>query len=268
MKLPAKIDFFLPAILVFLMLFALTPVQAQNVVEGKREFSRKTTGNALSVVVEGDLKNVSDVVEEILANASGARAKGFGSTRTFSNARVAQISNSTMDISYRVEKASKSDPPQTRVTLFLSAGNDNFMDSNTHPDEIANATEMLENLQLEVSKYELGLAIEAQNKVIEKAIKDHEKMVSDSVELEQKLAETIEAIENNKVSRANQLVKIEEEKQNLINLQQTLVSIEQNGLEQRQEKSEQNMEKSLENVARKPGPEGKDEGGEKKDDNN
>ncbi len=244
----------IPALMVLGFLFATTfSAQAQNVEEGKREFMKKTTANALTIVVEGDDKNVEHVMDELFSKSTGGRAKSEKGFTAFRNSRVANISNATMDVFYRVERASKNDPPQARVTLFLSSGNENFMTSATHPDEIGKATEFLQGLQLDVTKYEFTLAIEAQNKVIEKEIKDHEKLVKDSMDLEQKLAETIEAIANNKVARANQLVKIEEEKQNLINSQQTLAALEQHGLKGLEMNSQQNMDKQLESVARKPG---------------
>lgn len=239
-------------LLVFGLMLAGLSVQAQEVTEGKREFKKKATANALTIVVEGQEKNVQEVMDKKFATATGARGKNSKGLKTFENARMADISSGTMDIFYRVEKTSKAEPPQTRVTLFLSTGNDNFMTSKTHEDEIANAEKLLGDLQLDVTKYEFTLAIENQNKVIEKEIKNHDKMVKDSVSLEQKLAETIEAIENNKVERANQLVKIEEEKQNLIRTQQTLTALEQFGLEGLERNSVENMEKQMDSVARKP----------------
>ncbi|MEL6653519.1 MAG: hypothetical protein AAFP02_02130 [Bacteroidota bacterium] len=240
----------------------------QEVAEGQREFMKKSTANGLTIVVEGEPKNVSKVMDELINRGTGVKGKNTKGFRLHPNARFAEISNATMDVYYDVERASKTTPPQTRVTLFLSSGNDNFMESGTHPDEMSNATEFLENLQYEVTKYEMALAIEAQEKLIEKEVKNHEKMVNDSISLQQKLAETIESIENNKVARANQLVKIEEERQRLINTQQTLARIEQYGLEALEEDSIETMEQQMENVSRQPTEEtvpvkdeGEDDGG-------
>lgn len=255
--------------LAFCLPFAQT--SAQEVTEGQREFMKKSTANGLTIVVEGESKNVQHVMDELVNRGTGVRGKNTKGFRLHSNARFAEISNATMDVYYDVERASKTTPPQTRVTVFLSSGNDNFMDSSTHPDEIANATSFLENLQFEVTKYELALSIDAQEKLIEKEIKNHDKMVGDSISLQQKLAETIESIENNKVARANQLVKIEEERQRLINIQQTLARIEQHGLDALEDDSIETMEKEMENVSRQPTEETipvKDEGNKEEDDNN
>lgn len=246
-------------------------ISAQEVTEGQREFMKKSTANGLTVVVEGEQKNVQHVMDELVNRGTGIRGKNTKGLKAYSNARFAEISNATMDVFYDVERASKTTPPQTRVTVFLSSGNDNFMDSSTHPDEIANATSFLENLQYEVTKYELALSIEAQEKLIEKEVKNHDKMVSDSISLQQKLAETIESIENNKVARANQLVKIEEERQRLINVQQTLTRIEQHGLEALEGESMETMQKEMENVSRQPTEDSvpvKDEGQKDGEDDN
>lgn len=259
------------SLLLFLALcLSFTQTSAQEVTEGQREFMKKSTANGLTIVVEGELKNVDHVMNELVNRGTGVRGKNAKGFRLHPNARFAEISNATMDVYYNVERASKTTPPQTRVTVFLSSGNDNFMDSGTHPDEIANATSFLENLQYEITKYELALSVEAQEKLIEKEIKNHDKMVGDSISLQQKLAETVESIENNKVARANQLVKIEEERQRLINIQQTLARIEQHGLEALEDESVESMEKEMENVSRQPTEESipvKDEGNEE-DDNN
>ena len=73
----------------------------------------------------------------------------------------------------------------------------------------------MKGLEMEVKKYEFQVAIDDQAKLIEKAEKDYDKMHSDSLKLETKLAETLQALEEIKVNRATQKVKIAEEKDRL-----------------------------------------------------
>ena len=98
--------------------------------------------------------------------------------------------------------------------------------------------------------YELELAIEEQNKVLDKATKDHEKMVSDSVKLEKKLAETIQEIETNKIDRKNQLEVIAQEKVKLSEFQDYLHQLRTNGYSNDAEPMEEIEEiKNMEDVS-------------------
>ncbi|MDX1909665.1 MAG: hypothetical protein SF053_21685 [Bacteroidia bacterium] len=189
-----------------------TQVSAQLVSEASREFIKKEFGNSLSIVVAGQPKNVSAVLDEKFKLATSVKPKPNAGLTTVAAARYNDISGNTLDYHYRVEKANKSDENQARVTLFISSGGSNFLDSGKYPEEIANARDMLEGLESEVRIYEMELQLTAQGKVVEKNIKEHEALVRDSVKLEVELAETLKAIEANKTARANKLVQISEEK--------------------------------------------------------
>ena len=217
--------------LLIVMLSSLTSlVSAQDISEGSREFIKKESANALSIVVQGQEKNVEAVLDEKLKKATGEKSKNMKGMRYFSNARLG--ASGAMDIYFRVEKAGKADKNHSRAVLFLSSGNDNFIDSETNPNEIVAVKELLTGLQLDVEIYELQLAIDDQNKVIEKAIKDHDKMVSDSVKLEEVMAKTLEEMETNKVDRRTQLEVIEQEKVRLADFQDYLYKLQNNGYNQ------------------------------------
>ena len=173
----------------------------QEITEGSRSFLKKESANALSIVVQGLPKNVETVMEKKLQAATGQKSKNMKGHRLYESARLADRSIASMDMYFRVERASKSDKNHSRVNLFISSGNNNFINSETNPGEMEAAKEVLRSLQLDVEIYELELAIGGQNKVIDKANKEHLKMEVDSVKLETKLAETIQAIEANKIDR-------------------------------------------------------------------
>lgn len=206
----------------FFLTFFLSTISAQNITEGTANFSRKISGNALSITVQGQPKNVTTVLDQKFLAGTGSKGKNKGGMRTYEGARFRTLSTSTLDMYYKVEKASRSDANNSRVHLFLSAGNYNFLNSNKYPDEMRGAREILEGLQLDVTIYELELAMDEQGKVIDKEIRNHERMVKDSVDLEVKLAETQTAIEENKVDRANQLIKIDEERNRLMDFKKEL----------------------------------------------
>lgn len=198
---------------------------AQEIIEGPRNFVKNESYNALSVVVVGQPKNVEAVLDKKFEAATGSKPKTSKGVKMISGASYARMSANTLDMFYKVETATKTDNNHTRVNLFLSSGNDNFISSESDPETMRGAAEILKGLQTEVTIYEYELAIEEQTKVIDKAIKDHERMVGDSVKLENKLAETLQEIENNKISRRNQLETIEQEKMKLSGFQEEMTKV-------------------------------------------
>ncbi|MEZ4775408.1 MAG: hypothetical protein R3D00_19645 [Bacteroidia bacterium] len=198
---------------------------AQEIVEGSRNFIKNESYNALSVVVVGQPKNVEAVLDKKFEAATGSKPKNSKGVKMIEGASYARMSSNTLDMFYKVEAATKTDNNHTRVNLFLSSGNNNFITSESDPETMRGASEILKGLQTEVTIYEFELAIEEQTKVIDKAIKDHEKMVSDSVKLENKLAETLQEIENNKIDRRNQLETIEQEKMKLAGFQEEMTKV-------------------------------------------
>lgn len=222
-----------------------------QVSEGLQAFAKKESGNALTIMLEGQAKNVAEVMNRKLkveTNSKGKTMRGIkslsGGMKTFSAARYGSISSSTMDYTYRVEKA-KGTKDHSVVHFWISSGNNNFIDSGSYPDEIDAATEMLEGLQHEVAVYEFELMIEEQEKVASNAVKTHDKLVKDSIKLEGQLAKILQNIEQNKADRANQLQTIANEEQKLADFR----------LEFDELVNGPSMEMDIEEVARQESPE-------------
>lgn len=190
-------------------------LQAQDVRETSRKFMRKSNANALTVVIQGQPKNVEDVLNETFKNMTGNKGKKSKGVTAYEAAVFRRIASGTMDYYFEVDQPSKEDNIHTRVSLFIAEGNNNFITSNSHPDQIKAATEYLKGLEMEVKRYEFELAIEDQTKLITKEEKSYDKMYQDSLKLETRLAETIQALEEIKIERATQKVKIADEKTRL-----------------------------------------------------
>ncbi|GAB4422073.1 MAG: hypothetical protein OHK0039_37810 [Bacteroidia bacterium] len=218
----------LRASLCAILLLSMSMVSAQRVSEGTREFVKGQNENALSLILQGQPKNVETVLAEQFRKATGDKGRPYKGLRAYEGVRYPAISSSQIDLYYRVEKADREDN-QSRVILFLSAGNGNFMDSRKYDRETEAAIAILEALPLEVNIYEMGLVIAEQKKVVNKAVKDHERMVADSVSLQTQLAETLQAIEDNRTSRIGQLEKIAAEEQRLADFEQQLDALKNGG---------------------------------------
>ena len=197
--------------------------QTPTATETTAKFLKKESGNALTINVQGQPKNVKAVLTNDIKTVTGSKPKlkVASSMTSFLGVTFNKVSSSQMDYHFRVEKAGKSSNNST-VTFFISAGNNNFVSSAEYPSEIRNAKDYLSGLEFEVKKYELQLTIDEQGKVIEKSIKDHQNMIQDSVKLEKRLAETKQASIDNKASRANQLIKLDDERAKLEDLKYEL----------------------------------------------
>ena len=192
-----------------------------QVSEGLQPFAKKESGNALTIQVEGQAKNVAAVLDKKFKTETNSKGKSIrgvktlsGGMKTFTGARYAAISSSTMDYTYRVEKA-RGAKDQSVVHLWISSGNNNFISSDNYGDEIAYATEVLEGLQYEITVYEFELMIQEQEKVASNEVKTHDKLVKDSIKLQDQLAKILNDIEDNKLARADQLNLIAAEEQKL-----------------------------------------------------
>ncbi|MEM6805791.1 MAG: ribosomal protein L7/L12 [Bacteroidota bacterium] len=222
-----------------------------QVSEGLQAFAKKESGNALTIMVEGQAKNVAEVMNRKLkaeTNSKGKAMRGIkslsGGMKTFTAARFGSISSSSMDYTYRVEKA-KGTKDHSVVHFWISSGNNNFVDSGSYPDEIDAATAMLEGLQHEVAVYEFELMIEEQEKVASNAVKTYDKMVKDSIKLQDQLTKIQNQIEQNKTDRATQLIAIADEEQKLADFRVEFVEL----------KNGPSMVMDIEEVARQESPE-------------
>jgi hypothetical protein len=199
----------------------------QRPIEAPETFQRGVTANAVSITLAGQQKNVEKVVDDKFQAGTGKKSKPYKGLIFFSGVRYPALSPATLDIYFRVDKPSRNEDNLSKVVVFLSSGQENFISSNTHAEEIENLEAILDELPFEVRKYELQLAIEEQQKVIDRDIREHERMVKDSVALQKTLADTYKAIDENKTSRSNQLKKIDEGKVKKAELEKALKEMDE-----------------------------------------
>lgn len=200
---------------------------AQAVSEGPQPFIKKVSGNALSVVFTGQPDNVEHVLENWLEEASGKKAATRSGFRALEGVVVSAFSPNALDYYLLVEKVSRDDNTHSKATLFVSAGNDNFISRGSNPEVMNQVVAWLESMQKEINIYELELAVEAQQKVIEKAIKVQESLHRDSVRLQSTLAETLAAIETNKATNVTQRQTIASEQEKLQAFREQLSAVQQ-----------------------------------------
>lgn len=206
-----------------LLMLLCTATWAQKASEGTEKSPLGTDGKCMVVELEGQQKNVEAVLEAKFKKLKGKKEKGY---EAFKAQVFPEISSSMLDIYYKVE--TKKDN-QSKVILFMATGYDNWLNPNDNATELNNAKKMLEGLAAEVRTYELNLAIEAQTKVLEGAVKsqadlekDLAKLGSDLEKLQKEIEENKKNQELNKKSQEEQKKVIESEKKTLDELQKQL----------------------------------------------
>ncbi len=187
-----------------------TTLSAQKVYESTQTFMRKDQGNSLSVDIQGQKKNIEDVLDQKFNIQTGKKSRSMKGVTAFETARMLDVSPRELNYYYDVEKKKGVDNTCT-VRLFIKDGRE-FLSSETDPEEMESATEILNNLQYETKVYEFELAVTEQEKIVEDVVKDHRKMIEDSIKLESRMDDLIKDMEKNSKEIEKQIVKMEEER--------------------------------------------------------
>ena len=214
-------------LLPLLMVMMTGGAWGQKASEANENFAKKESGNAITITCEGDPKNVEEVLKTKLKKVKGGgNVKG---NTAHEGVVIEEFSPKTLDYYYRVDKAGEN---QSKIIFFVSFGNNNFLSSKDDPSVVANIKTSLENMVSEIKRFEIQLAIEAQEKVLAGAISDQEKLEKDleklqkeQIKLEEELAKCKENQVTNKSSQEAQKKQIEEEKKVLSELQTKLGSV-------------------------------------------
>ncbi|MEM0999313.1 MAG: hypothetical protein AAGN35_19810 [Bacteroidota bacterium] len=211
---------------VLLLMFSFA-AKAQGAGEGS--YKSPLGGNeakCLMISLEAQEKNVAEVMKQKFKKLKHSSSKGWDA---FTAQIFPEISSQTLDIYYRVEGGKKD---QVTVYLAMSTGYDNWLTAQDHSNELNNAKTMLEGLIKEVKVYELGLAIAAQTKVVEEAVKEQEKLTKENEKLGKDLEKLQKEIEDNKADTEQNLKDqeaqkktIEDQKKALDELQKELGSV-------------------------------------------
>ena len=238
---------------ILLLFCGISVALAQQVTEGPRPFIKKTSGNSLSIIYTGQPANVEAVLQKWISEASGQRGSSKSGFKAWEGVRIQAFSPNTLDYYLSVDKLSRQDKENSEATFFISAGNENFLSTGSNPEIINEVKSWLESMQKEITIYELQLAIEAQEKVIEKSLKEEDGLQKDSVRLQTTLAETLAAIEQNKASNINQRANTASERDRLMAFREEL-DLVQRGPQEAIMRTETETEAIIEDVTPAPTP--------------
>ncbi|MFK7920824.1 MAG: hypothetical protein AB8H47_02660 [Bacteroidia bacterium] len=170
--------------------------QAAQVEETTASFAKKVkpSGNALTFVIEGNAEEILTVLNDKFAVGTGEKVKSFKGLQALESVTFAEISDRTMDYYYRVEPVENTEGKYSRITMFLSAGYYNFLDSEKYPEEVAKATTFLQSLDLKTKMYQLEQKITLQQEAVAKVQKTQDELIEKAEKLTKDVADEQNAI--------------------------------------------------------------------------
>ncbi|MEM6343672.1 MAG: hypothetical protein AAF927_07310 [Bacteroidota bacterium] len=171
--------------------------KAAQVEETTATFAKKIkpSGNALTFVIEGNAEEILTVLNEKFSVGTGEKVKNFKGLQSLESVTFSEISDRTMDYYYRVEPVENTEGKYSRITMFMSAGYYNFLDSEKYPEEIAKATAFLESLDLKTKMYQLEQKLSAQQAVLAQEQKVEEALIEKAEKLAKDVADELSGIQ-------------------------------------------------------------------------
>lgn len=165
--------------LLFLMFLSAGFVSAQETQELMITFDKKQLPvNAVQIKLTGSAKGAEEIMLEKIKKATSLKPKKEGDVMIVRGAVIADISQTKMDYSYRVDKAEKG----STLTFFTSLGNNNYIRSDKYAQEIANVKKFLTSVENETKVFDQDVLVKSQMEVVKKdesKLKDTEKEVAD-----------------------------------------------------------------------------------------
>jgi hypothetical protein len=205
----------------------LNTKSAQAVQEMSYNFVKKVspTANGISTYLYGEPEVLETVVEEKFGNAANAKVKNFKGVQSLEGVIFQDISPMTLDYYYRLEQ-DKNHPGKTRMTLFISAGNYNFLNTEKYPEVMKAAKDWMVSLDREARLKKINTQIAAQQVLITKATealaksteegqklaKNQTDLKQEIAKLQEKLADVEKSIEENATDKTEKEQSLEVEK--------------------------------------------------------
>ncbi|MGQ3015256.1 MAG: hypothetical protein ACT6QS_16205 [Flavobacteriales bacterium] len=164
----------------------------------------KTMRPAVQITIKNTPKTTQEALDNKLKAEGLKGAKSVKGWSLYEGALFSKISDTKMDYYFKVEQNGKI-KEESLVYISMSKGYGNFVDGNADRDLIEKAKGFLNSFVADVSAHQLSLDIAAQTKIMEDAVKAHEKSVKDGEDLAKKL-------EENKQDQANKKAEMEKQR--------------------------------------------------------
>lgn len=184
----------------------------------------KPSGNGLTIVVNANAEELESVIKDKLEVSTGEKVKTSKGLFTLESVIFEDISSRTLDYYYRVEPIGKSDENVSRVSLFVSAGYYNFLDSEKFPQEIESARAFLQQLEKNIQIFKLQEKINAQQELVSQQLKEEADLQKEREKLQKERVDAQDNINKMEAEIESLKAKIADNQANLLKADQAMTS--------------------------------------------
>lgn len=195
------------------LLLLTAPLFGQEPQTGRFDFYKKIADVApgITITYEGTPDNFKDVLAERLSQSTNDKLDKIKGDLSAHLALVyPAISEQTLDYYFLIQEDNRQGQ-KTKVTMFLSLGNDNFLTQQSHPAEYAAAINMLSSLRqdingelMRIALQEMEDALAAEEKRMKELLSEAEALEKEKKKLEEALTKNKKATETNVEAAAEQ----------------------------------------------------------------
>lgn len=140
----------------------------------------------------------------------GKDTKGF---TVFKGVRIAELGNDMYDLYFMVDKKSRKDKDNSKITLLVSKGLEQFVSDTLDANVFNNSKTYLNNLGPAIVAYDLELQIKDQQETVQKNEKKAANLVDDAAGLQKDKIKLEKKIADNEQDQAKQKAEVETQKQ-------------------------------------------------------
>ena len=136
----------------------------------------------------------------------------------YKGVRMAEIGSDMYDLYFMVDKKSRKDKDNSKITLLISKGLEQFVSDTLDATVFNNGKNYLTNFGPVIVAYDLEVQIKEQQEVVQKNEKKSSSLIEDGVSLQKEKAKLEKKISDNEQDQVTQKAEIEIQKQILTTL--------------------------------------------------
>jgi hypothetical protein len=193
----------------------LSPFVFSQAQMGTIEYQRKDR-QAVVIYSQYPPEIVEEAIKQRLTKA-GNKGKD-GRFLEFKNASIPEYNLSGVDLVFKVEPRSRKEKDESVVYMIVLKGPDNFATSETDPDLIESSKNFLVSTQPHIEAHNLEVEINKQDEAIKKAEKKLSNLIDDQQDLEKKIRNLQEKLEQNRKDQEAQKNTVANHKSTLENM--------------------------------------------------
>ena len=198
--------------------FVPASASAQNTIVEHKVKWMEGDQNALVITITANTDDVEDALK-LRLKSEGLKPSSKKGFLTCMESNWSRIGSGTMDFYFKITKVDKE---KSEVAFFISKGYSNFLTSDANKTEIENAKAFLQNLVVDVKRFQLNRSLDQQAKKIKDALEEQEKLAKAQKKMEADLEELNKKIAVNKDDQEAKKKELENLKNQLKELQDKL----------------------------------------------